>query len=316
MTDNTAMDELRHRLALWRLPGIGAVSFAGLLARYGCARTALAQPIRDWDRRTGGRLPERPRLDWAGVDRDMAWLQASPQHAILTLEDARYPELLRSLAAAPPLLFVRGDAELLHWPQLALVGSRRPSAGGRDSAARFSARLAAAGLVITSGLAKGIDAVAHSAAIDSHGATLAVTGTGPDRHYPPETRALAERIIDRGGAIVTEFPSGTGPRRQHFPRRNRLISGLSLGTLVIEAGIRSGSLITAAQALEQGREVFALPGSIHHPLARGCHALIKTGRARLVETVEDILEDLALPVSGFVAGRSSPESGDAADAVD
>jgi len=204
------------------------------------------------------------------------------------------------------LLFVRGDAALLGAPQLAVVGSRNPSHGGCDNARAFSGQLTAAGLVVTSGLALGIDACAHAAALDSGGRTIAVAATGLDRVYPSAHRELAHRIAAQG-ALVSEFALGTPPRREHFPRRNRLISGLSLGVLVVEAALRSGSLITARLAAEQGREVFAIPGSIHSPLARGCHALIRQG-AKLVENAPDILEELGA-LAGFIAaspGAAAP----------
>ena len=182
---------------------------------------------------------------------------------------------------------------------MAIVGSRNPTGGGVRNARSFASELAGRGFAVTSGLAEGIDATAHAAALDAGGATIAVTATGPDRLYPQRNRKLAERIAERG-LLITEFPPGTSPRRAHFPSRNRIIAALSLGTLVVEASVRSGALITARQAGEQGRAVFALPGSIHNPLARGCHRLIRDG-ARLVETADDIIEDLA-PMAGRLAG--------------
>src|SRR5690606_32218560 len=187
---------------------------------------------------------------------------------------------------------------MLWRPQLAIVGSRNPTAAGRENAAAFATALAEAGLTITSGLAEGVDAAAHGAALHTAAGTIAVTGTGPDRVYPAAHRTLA-RDIAAHGALVTEFAPGTGPRREHFPRRNRVIAGLALGTLVIEAGVQSGALITARLAGEAGREVFALPGSIHNPLARGCHKLIRQG-AMLVETAEEVIEALA-PVARQLA---------------
>jgi DNA processing protein len=190
-------------------------------------------------------------------------------------------------------LYVHGNVAALHTPQLAIVGSRNPSAGGQETAHAFAAHLASVGLTITSGLALGIDAASHAGALDSSGTTVAVMGTGLDRVYPARHRELAHEIVSGGGALVAEFPVGTGPRPENFPRRNRIISGLSLGTLVVEAAPRSGSLTTARHAVEQGREVFAIPGSIHNPLARGCHALIRQG-AKLVETAADVLEELGV----------------------
>lgn len=190
----------------------------------------------------------------------------------------------------PPLLFVIGNPDLLQQSQLAMVGSRNPSVDGRENAQAFARELVNQGLVITSGLALGIDAAAHQGALAGDGLTIAVTGTGLDRVYPARHRALAKEIAARG-ALVSEFPIGTPALAENFPRRNRIISGLSLGTLVVEAAPQSGSLITARLAAEQGREVFAIPGSIHNPLARGCHQLIRQG-AKLVESVADILEEI------------------------
>ncbi|WP_257387161.1 DNA-processing protein DprA [Tahibacter caeni] len=231
------------------------------------------------------RAPDRSR-----IDADLTWLAAGGRH-LLTWLDADYPALLREAGTAPAALFVDGDASSLWLPQIAVVGARSATAGGLANARSFASHLAAAGLVVTSGLADGVDAAAHAAALDAGRATIAVMGTGPDLVYPRRQAALAERIRGRG-ALVSEFPPGVPARPDHFPRRNRIIAGLPLGVLVVEAGVQSGSLITARLAGEQGREVFALPGSIHNPLARGCHQLIRQG-ARLVETADEIVEELA-----------------------
>lgn len=229
--------------------------------------------------------------DWRAVEQDMAWTNEADQF-IITLKDLDFPELLKQIADPPPVLFVRGDAALLSRPQIAVVGSRNPSALGRETAFQFAKSLSEHGLVITSGLALGIDAASHEGALRGMGQTIAVFGTGPDRVYPATNKNLATRIIEKG-AIVTEQPPGTPAKAHHFPRRNRIISGLCHGLLVVEAARESGSLITARLALEQNREVFAIPGSIHNPLARGCNALIREG-AKLVETVADILDELNL----------------------
>lgn len=221
----------------------------------------------------------------------LAWLDGATDHHLVSWADARYPALLRQIDDAPVALFVRGDPAALALPQLAIVGSRHASPGGAATARAFAAHLAGCGLAITSGLALGIDAAAHAGAMAGGGRTVAVMGTGPEQVYPPQHRDLAEAIA-RKGALCTEFPPGTAPLPAHFPRRNRLISALSVGTLVVEARARSGALITARRAAEQGREVFAIPGSIHNPLARGCHRLIRDG-AKLVESAGDILEELA-----------------------
>jgi DNA processing protein len=225
----------------------------------------------------------------AVTDLERDWL-TDPANHLLAITDSDYPALLREIADAPPLLYVRGEPALLARPQLAVVGSRNPTRGGVDNAEAFAAHLARAGLVITSGLALGIDAAAHRATLEANGFTIAVAATGLDRVYPASHRELAH-AISAHGALVSDFPLGMPPKRENFPQRNRLISGLSLGVLVVEAAERSGSLITARLAAEQGREVFAIPGSIHSPLARGCHKLIRQG-AKLVETAQDILEEL------------------------
>jgi DNA processing protein len=242
--------------------------------------------------------------DTKRIDSDLAWL-AQDGHALLTWDSDRYPALLRSIPSPPAALFADGDVETLWQPQIAVVGSRNPTAGGVENTREFTRALVAHGLAITSGLASGIDGAAHAAAIECGGKTVAVTGTGLDQVYPASNRSLASAI--RGhGVLVSEFPPGTPAQRSNFPSRNRIISGLSLGVLVIEAALNSGSLITARLAAEQGREVFALPVSIHNPLAKGCHRLIREG-AKLVESIGDILQDLA-PLAGQLAGalRTSP----------
>ena len=210
---------------------------------------------------------------------------------VLTPGDAGYPALLREIPRPPPQLFIRGAVAALSLPQLAIVGSRNATPAGAETARDFASHLAARGFCITSGLAEGIDAAAHRGALAVGGRTVAVCGTGPDIVYPRHHESLAAEIIATGGAIVSEFAPGTAVHRGNFPRRNRLISGLAVGTLVVEAGVRSGALITARHALEQGRDVFAIPGSIHNPVARGCHRLIRNG-AKLVETAADIVEEL------------------------
>ena len=231
---------------------------------------------------------------WQQIKKDvlvaeMQWLE-EPRHHFVTIVDDSYPLLLKEIADPPIGLFVQGDEQLLQTLQLAIVGSRNPSASGAETAFDFAKYLATAGLSITSGLATGIDAASHRGALKADGKTLAVCGTGLHRIYPARHRELAEQIAVQG-ALISEFPLTAGPQAYHFPRRNRIISGLSLGVLVVEAAQRSGSLITARLASEQGREVFAIPGSIHNPLARGCHGLIRQG-AKLIETANDILEEL------------------------
>ncbi len=209
---------------------------------------------------------------------------------ILTWPDPDYPEQLRHIHDAPLVLYTLGDPSLLARDQLGIIGSRKATPAGLDHARRFAAELSARGLLVTSGLALGVDGAAHAGALDAGFPTVAVIGCGLDRIYPHQHRRLGDRIM-ADGLVISEFPPGTPARAAHFPQRNRIISGLSRGVLVVEAGLRSGSLITARMALEQGREVFAIPGSVHSPVARGCHHLIKQG-ARLVETVDDIFEEL------------------------
>ena len=224
------------------------------------------------------------------------WLH-DENHHLIRLGDDMYPELLAGIASPPAQLYVNGDPEILHLPALAIVGSRNPTTGGAQTAFEFARHLGATGFCIVSGLAQGIDAAAHSGALAAGAPTVAFLGHGIDRVYPAANRDLA-RDIARRGALVSEFPLGTAPGRALFPQRNRLISGLCLGTLVVEAARRSGSLITARLAAEEGREVFAIPGSIHNPLSRGCHQLIRQG-AKLVEAADDILSELA-PLAGHM----------------
>jgi DNA processing protein len=227
---------------------------------------------------------------------DLRWIESSGAQLVLCT-DAAYPPMLAQTVGAPAVLFVLGSIEALHSPQLAMVGARNPTAAGRKTAREFAAWFARSGLTITSGLAVGVDAASHEGALLVDGVTVAVFGTGLDAVYPAENARLAARIREKGGALVSEFPPRTEPSKRNFPRRNRIISGLSHGTLVVEATRRSGSLITARCAGEQGREVFAIPGSIHSPLSRGCHKLIREG-AKLVEAADDVLSELQIPLRG------------------
>ncbi|HEY5138585.1 MAG TPA: DNA-processing protein DprA, partial [Methylococcales bacterium] len=225
----------------------------------------------------------------AMIDYDLSWLEQQ-NNGVITFNDTNYPSQLKEIADPPPVLFVRGNPDLLSLPQIAIVGSRNPSALGEETAFNFAKTLSLYGFVITSGLALGIDGASHRGALNAKGYTVAVAGTGLDRVYPARHKELATEIVNTG-VMISEFPPGTTAKANHFPRRNRIISGLCQGLLVVEAARQSGSLITARMALEQNREVFAVPGSIHNPLARGCNALIREG-AKLVETTQDILEEL------------------------
>ena len=230
------------------------------------------------------------------------WLEAKDHFRI---SDKDLPPLLGQLGDAPDALYVAGNPDVLHLPAIAVVGSRNPTRGGLETAFQFSRHLAQAGFCIVSGLAQGIDSAAHRGALEAGAPTVAVLGHGLDQVYPASNRALAEDIFS-SGAVISEYPLGTPPLRAHFPQRNRLISGLCLGTLVVEAAKRSGSLITARLAGDQGREVFAIPGSIHNPMSRGCHQLIRQG-ARLVESLEDLLNELA-PLVGHVMQNHSDDT--------
>lgn len=278
-------------LLLLRAPGLGTTGLRHQLQAGGGAHAALER-VRQSGPDEARRWLDHP--DPARLDADRQWLE-QPGHHLLCWGEADYPPQLAGLEEAPAALFVVGDAALLLRPQIAIVGARAASGAGRAHARRFAGELAERGFVVTSGLAEGIDGEAHAAALDRGGTSLAVVGTGPDRVYPASHHELARRLSD-SGAMVSEWSPGTPARPWHFPQRNRLIAGLSLGTVVIEAGLQSGSLITARQAAEQGREVFALPGSIDHPLARGCHRLIREG-ARLVETPAEVAEALAGPAA-------------------
>jgi DNA processing protein len=300
-----ATEEQQARwLALVRAPGLGPVLGARLLESFGDPEAALRAGASGWT--AAGVPPELQRglrsPDRAGIEADLAWL-ALEGRALVPLPDPRYPALLREIPNAPLALFCHGEVSLLGKTQVAIVGARAATPLGRETAEAFAAELTRSGLLVTSGLAVGIDGAAHRGALAAGGATLAVCGTGLDRVYPARHRELAHEIAARG-LLVSEFPTGVEAMADHFPRRNRIISGLSRGVLVIEAAAQSGSLITARLALEQGREVFAVPGSIHAPLSRGAHALIRNG-AKLTEGVSDILEEIA-PQLGLSFTREAP----------
>lgn len=298
MEDKNAADAetLKYWLALIRVPTLGSIRINRLLDHLTTPEALFSEAARS---AASLGLPEsaKPYLrnpPWKEVDRDLKWLE-QPDHHLLTRVDSRFPRPLKHISDPPVLLYVQGNPDLLNSAQLAIVGSRNPTTTGRSTARQFARSLSASGITITSGMATGIDGAAHEGALEELASTIAVTGTGLDRIYPGCHQELAYRIATKG-ALVSEFPIGTPVRRGHFPRRNRIISGLTLGTLVVEAARGSGSLITAREAVDQGREVFAIPGSIHNPLTRGCHQLIRQG-AKLVETAQDILEELA-PILG------------------
>ncbi len=286
------MEDLADWLRLTLCPGVGPAAQRALLAAFGppggifaAGHTAITS-VAGAD--VANRLLADP--DAQALEAARRWC-AEPGNHILTLADPGYPQTLLDIADPPTLLYVKGDPDVFVRPALAIVGARSATPQGAALAEAFARSLAGSGLTIVSGLALGIDAAAHRGALaDQGGTTVAVIGTGADRVYPARNRALAHEIAQRG-AIVSEYPLGTPPLPHNFPRRNRLIAGLARGVLVVEAAVGSGSLITARLATEGGREVFAIPGSIHSPLSRGCHRLIRDG-AKLVETAEDVLEEL------------------------
>lgn len=274
-------------------PGLGARPLRDLLARFGLPRNVLAASPSSVAQVVGNELAARiaARDRATVVENALRWLD-QPDRALVTLADDAYPKPLLEISDPPALLYLRGNVNALAADALAVVGSRNPTPQGVANAEQFARAFSDAGLTIVSGLALGIDAAAHRGALAGAASTIAVLGCGADIVYPRSNQGLFEQIADRG-AIVSEFPLGTPPLQENFPRRNRVISGLARGCLVVEAALTSGSLITARLAAEQGREVFAIPGSIHSPLSKGCHALIKQG-AKLVESAQDVLEDLGI----------------------
>lgn len=291
-------------LALSQVPGLGNEGLRRLLQAFGSPESVLHASISSLSKHV---KPAVAQAIGEGTDTTLlapvaAWLD-DPLNRILTIADAEFPQALLNTADPPLVLYVKGRLDLLNAQSLAVVGSRNASAQGLRNAEAFSQSASDAGLCIVSGMAHGIDAAAHLGGLQGSGSSIAVVGTGLDKVYPAANRDLAHRLAQEG-TIISEFPLGTPPLQANFPRRNRIISGLSLGCLVVEASLQSGSLITARMALEQGREVFAIPGSIHSPQAKGCHALIKQG-AKLVEKAQDILEELGYRSTAKAAGAVS-----------
>ncbi len=287
---HTLDPQLKYWLALLRTPGIGSKTLLQLANSIEPAQVfSTSHSDLSALGLNGACISGLKNPDWHLVDKDLEWL-SQPDNYAITIQSSQYPPQLKEISNPPPVLFVRGNIDLLGQPQIAIVGSRNPSSQGIQTAMEFAHRLAKFGFTITSGLALGIDAAGHRGALTGSGHTIAVAGTGLDRVYPARHKELATEIAETG-TLISEFPPGTVAKANHFPRRNRIISGLCLGLLVVEAARQSGSLITARLALEQNREVFAIPGSIHNPLARGCNALIREG-AKLVETTDDIFEEL------------------------
>ena len=295
-------DELAAWLRLLETPQLGRDSARKLLAAFGSPQAVLEASTsarREVAGVAGAALASEPESIEALVESTWQWLAAGESRAVVTLGDEAYPQTLLDTADPPLLLYVQGRIGLLGAPSVAVVGSRNPTRQGVDNARAFSAHLSRAGLSVVSGLALGIDGAAHEGGLEGPGSTIAVVGTGLDRVYPKRHLELARRIATQG-LMLSEYALGTPPLPQHFPLRNRLIAGLSLGTLVVEAATQSGSLITARLALEAGRDVFAVPGSIHAPQSRGCHALIKQG-AKLVDGAQDILDELRVTAPQAIA---------------
>lgn len=310
MSEGMLISTQTQWLALLRAPHLGAVSINNLLGRFGSISAIFSAPAAKLQSAglKSATIDAIRRPDESLIAADSAWL-GQPGHALLTRGDRDYPALLAEIQDPPAALFLKGNADLLKLPQLAIVGSRNPTSGGIRNATEFARHLAARGLGICSGMATGIDTASHLGAMQAGGFTTAVVATGLDRVYPASNRELAHDIANQG-LLISEFPPGSAPKAMHFPRRNRIISGLSVGVLVVEAALKSGSLITARLASEQGREVFAIPGSIHNPLAKGCHGLIRQG-AKLVENAEHVLEEIS-PLLGVAAAALDAVNKDAA----
>ena len=304
MTDRR---ELASWLRLTLVPGVGGEARRALLKAFGLPQAIFEASPRALSAVIDPALAESllSHECAAGIEEALDWA-AQPGNHLLTLADADYPQSLLSSDDPPVLLYAKGDTATLNRPMLAVVGSRNATAQGVRDAEAFAKMLGDAGLTIVSGLALGIDAAAHRGALATAAGTVAVIGTGADRLYPARNESLARAIAEKG-VVLSEFPLGTPPLASNFPRRNRVIAGLGLGCLVVEAALRSGSLITARLAAETGREVFAIPGSIHSPLSRGCHQLIRQG-AKLVESAQDILEELRWERSGTAAVAPDPTS--------
>ncbi len=295
----------RHWLTLEAVPGLGADAARRLFEAFPSAPAILGASASQLSPIVGDKLARAitQGCEEATLQPTLDWL-AQPENHLITWTDPAYPAQLRDLPDPPPWLYLKGDPAWLARPMLAIVGSRNATTQGLRDATAFAQSLSEAGLTIVSGLALGVDAAAHAGGLAGLGSSVAVVGTGLDRVYPARNQALAHRLAAEG-AIVSEFPLGTPPKAGHFSRRNRIISGLSLGVLVVEAAPESGSLITARQAVEYGRDVFALPGSIHSPLSKGCHQLIKQG-AKLVESAADILEELGMRLAAIARAALPP----------
>lgn len=293
-----------YLLALNRMNSIGPRTIKKLVTRWPLLNALFklsAEEMQD------AGLPSKiidiiKRFNFKEVEADLAWENSAEQNHLITWEDKEYPALLKEIHSPPAVLYAKGDLSCLKQSTLAMIGTRKPSITGAETAWRFAYELAPHSVTIVSGLALGIDAQAHKGCLAANGKTIAVMGTGIDIIYPYRHRDLANKI-NENGLLLTEFPLKSAPTAGHFPRRNRIISGLSLSTLVIEAAIQSGSLITARFALEQNRDVLAIPGSIHNPQAQGCHYLLQQG-AKLVTSINDILDELGIKNAPLLSNKS------------
>lgn len=301
-------DEVSLWVALSQVQGLGSVTICQLLAKFGTPDNIFSASIIQLKEIVSSNIAEQIHqgIHMDAIQPTLDWLQKDNTH-LVTLADTEYPQQLLEASNPPAMLYAIGDLTWLNHHSIAMVGSRNATPQGEKNADSFAQEMCNQGLCVVSGMALGIDGAAHRGAIKSSGATIAVVGTGLDIVYPAKHRELAHQIAERG-LIISEFALGTPSRPQNFPRRNRIISGLSLGCLVIEANIGSGSLITARLAAEQGREVFAIPGSIHSPVSKGCHQLIKQG-AKLVESAEDILEELKNMMPAYSPNGSKAQTG-------
>jgi DNA processing protein len=308
-------EEARLWIALSLIPGLGSQTLCKLLSAFGEPAAICAASISQLKDIVGRDIAEaiaqggEPERLQTSID----WLKQENNH-LVTLSDGHYPQALLEISDPPPILYAKGDLSVLERKAIAMVGSRNATAQGEKNADEFAYALCNSGLCVVSGMALGIDGAAHRGALRANGATIAVVGTGLNIVYPAKHRELAHQIVERG-LIISEFPLGTPSRAQNFPRRNRIISGLSLGTLVVEANIQSGSLITAKLAAEQGREVFAIPGSIHSPVSKGCHQLIKQG-AKLVDNIQDIVDELDIFTTGSMPNHTSQIASEAHPVLD
>lgn len=301
-----------HSVLLTLLPGVGPARYWSYIRKFGCAKAVLDTPINNLPNLSDAAKIDLVNFQSQGKQSELYYRLESVLEKVeqadadlITQESENYPQLLKQTPQAPPVLFYRGNIDLLSMPQLAIVGTRRPTQVGIENTRAFSKHLAEGGFTITSGLALGVDGHAHQGALEAKGSTIAVMATGIEQIYPQRHQALAASIVDSNGLLLTEFFPNVAPKAENFPRRNRIISGLSLGVLVIEAAVKSGSLITARCSVEQNRDVFAIPGSIHNPQAKGCHRLIKSG-ARLVESAEDLMQDLRSGLNFFAHQSWAP----------